>query len=236
VTIGFHEYNRGFDPPSVPDSATPLRDAFFPDAKCIGDQYAECFRVQDAIDSNDECRGDARRICIVPLGQVPVELIHHLADHYRTVYAVDVRVTRPLGIPTDMAEPLRQQVDASRLINYMIGAFPAYANPDAVFIGVTVLDIYNSEQHYRYLLGVKRSYVDPIGVVSTFRMDPAMYGEPKNQELFYSRVRKMTSKYVGMLFFGVPVSQDPTSPMYDSIGGPDDLDAMTEPLPVFLDP
>ena len=64
------------------------------------------------------------------------------------------------------------------------------------------------------------------------RMSPEFYGEPANDQLFFSRMRKLVSKYIGLLYYGLPPSEDPASPMFDSILGPADLDAMTEPLPV----
>jgi predicted Zn-dependent protease len=139
----------------------------------------------------------------------------------------------PLAVPEEMAEPLRNQVDAASLIGYMGGAFPeAYADPQAVLIGLTPLDIYDSNSHFRYVFGLKGTYADPKAIVSTFRMDPMTYSEPADNDLLLSRSSKLLSKYVGLLYYGLSPSPDPRSPMYDSIMGPDDLDAMGDHLPV----
>jgi archaemetzincin len=108
----------------------------------------------------------------------------------------------------------------------------AHSDPNAVLIGLTPLDLYNSTSHFRYLFGIKGNVDDPKAVVSSFRMAPEFYGDAPDQELFYSRFRKLLTKYVGLLYYGLPPSEEPTSPMFDSILGPSDLDAMTEPLPV----
>jgi hypothetical protein len=63
-------------------------------------------------------------------------------------------------------------------------------------------------------------------------MDPATYSEPRDDELLFARTRKLVSKYIGLLHYGLPASADPSSPMYDSILGPADLDRMKERLPV----
>jgi len=119
------------------------------------------------------------------------------------------------------------------MIEYMGGLFPdVYADQNAVLIGLTPLDLYDSTSHFRYLFGIKRDVSDPRAVVSSFRMDPQFYGDAPDEALYFSRYRKLLTKYVGLLYYGLPTSLDPKSPMYDHILGPDDLDRMQEPLPV----
>lgn len=43
-----------------------------------------------------------------------------------------------------------------------------------------------------------------------------------------ARLRKMVGKNIGVLFFRLPLSDDPRSMMYGSIGGPQELDTMLE--------
>ena len=82
------------------------------------------------------------------------------------------------------------------------------------------------------MFGVKRTPASPQAIVSSSRMDPLFYGQPQDDGVFFTRTRKLFSKYVGLLYYRLPTSSDPTSPMYDSIGGPGDVDRMMEPLPV----
>jgi predicted Zn-dependent protease len=160
-------------------------------------------------------------------------LIEHLVDHYQSQYGLDVSVMTPQEVPADMADPLRQQIDVIALLDYMFVTFPeAHLDPDAVIIGITPLDLYDQRSHFRYLFGIKNDYSNPKAVVSSMRMSPEFYGEPSHDELFFSRMRKLVSKYIGLLYYGLPASEDPASPMFDSILGPADLDAMTEPLAV----
>ena len=86
--------------------------------------------------------------------------------------------------------------------------------------------------YFRYLFGLKGTPADPKAVVSPLRMDPQFYSKPADGLLYYSRVRKLVSKYVGLLYFELPSSSTRGSPMYDHILGPSDVDKMTEPLPV----
>jgi predicted Zn-dependent protease len=172
-------------------------------------------------------------VCLVPLGQIPPAQVDALVAYYRKQYGLTVTVLTPAAIPASLEDPLRQQIDASGLIDYMGGLFPAaYGDSNAVLIGLTVVDLYDSTSTFRYVFGVKGSVRDPKAVVSTLRMDPRFYSEAQDDELLASRARKLLSKYIGLLYYGLPPSSDPASPMFDSILGPADVDRMKEPLPV----
>jgi hypothetical protein len=41
------------------------------------------------------------------------------------------------------------------------------------------------------------------------------------------RLRKMVGKNIGVLYFGLPLSNDPRSLLYANIGGPQELDVMS---------
>jgi predicted Zn-dependent protease len=135
-----------------------------------------------------------------------------------------------------MVDWLRGQVDASTLIDHMVLLFPdVYFDSQAVHIGLTPLDLYDGEDtHFRYVFGVKRTPENPQAVISTFRMNPETYGLPPDDELLLSRTRKMLTKYIGLLYYELPTSSDPESPLFDSILGPNDLDRMSGPLPVAV--
>ena len=73
---------------------------------------------------------------------------------------------------------------------------------------------------WRYAFGLRAK--DHLAVVSTARMS----------EFFHSRemrrLEKMVTRDIGILYFGLPLSDDPGSVLYRDIGGPDDLDNMSE--------
>ena len=115
----------------------------------------------------------------------------------------------------------------------MRSAFPdANADPNAVLIGVTPLDLYFEEKNWRFAFGVRGMPEDPKAVVSTFRMNPETFGKDRDDGLLFSRARKMVSKYLGLLYYRLAESPDPNSPLYDSILSLDALDKIGEPLPV----
>jgi predicted Zn-dependent protease len=231
----FFDFGKALTPPERPAQVRPWRDLQFPDAPCTGEAFETCLPRQSAIEPRGEsaCLGSGRRVCLLPLGQVSPGLIERLVQHYKTQYGLDVSVMTPQEVPADMADPLRQQIDVVALLDYMFVTFPeAHLDPEAVIVGVTPLDLYDKRSHFRYLFGIKNDFSNPKAVVSSMRMTPEFYGEPVDDELFFSRMRKLVSKYIGLLYYGLPPSEDPRSPMFDSILGPVDLDHMAEPLPI----
>jgi archaemetzincin len=228
-------YNQPVIIPEVPTETRPWRDLQFPEAPCTGPEFLECLPAQDALEpvSKESCEGEGRRVCLAPMGQIDPELVRQLVEYYSAQLGLEVTVLTPLAVPAEAADSKRQQVDADSLITYFGTNFRSdYYDPEAVLIGVTPLDLYDSKSHFRYVFGVKGDYGSPRAVVSTFRMNPEFYGEQPDSEVTLTRFRKLLTKYIGMLYYGVPVSDDPASPMFDKILGPDDLDRMQEPLNV----
>ena len=228
----FVSYNQPIEIPERPAETRPYRDLQFPDAGCTGDAFAACLEPQSYLEGTaNSCEGPGRRLCLVPLGQISPALITHLVDYYRAQYGLAVTVISPLAVPADFADPQRQQVDDDALTAYMDESLPgSYNDPQAVLIGLTPIDLYAKSTHFSYVFGSKRTYADPRGIISTFRMAPDFYGEPPDDDLAYSRTRKLLTKYIGLLYYGLPENADPTSPMYNLIRGPSDLDKITEPL------
>lgn len=234
VTIEFFDLGQAITLPEPVTDARPIRNLQFPDAPCMGDDFATCLDAATEIQptGSESCDGEGKRICLVPLGQVSPDLVAHLVAHYREEYGLTVNVLTPIPVPEAIANRLRGQIDASVLIDYMGNTFrDAYQDSQAILIGLTPLDLYHSTSHFRYVFGVKGTPEDPKAVISTWRMNPETYSEPSDDELLLSRTRKMLTKYLGLLYYELPTSSDPRSPMYDSILSPGDLDRMNEPLP-----
>ena len=202
---------------------------------CYGSELPACLGAQTELQgiARDSCEGSGRRVCLVPLGQVSPELIEHFVDHYAEQYGIPASVLAPVAIPRELVDPLREQVDGVTLIDYAGSLFPEeYVDSDVVLIALTPVDLYDRTSTWRFIFGTKGTFTDPKAVVSTFRMNPQTFGEPRNDELLFSRARKIVTKYIGLLYYGLPLSDDPRSPLYDSILSLGDLDRMEEPLPV----
>ena len=181
----------------------------------------------------DICDGSERRVCLVPLGTVPSAVLDYLEDYYDEQYGLKVRVLKGTSVPSDLANPDRQQVDAGTLIEYAGSLFPeAYADPEAVLISLTSVDLYIEGRDWRFAFGTKGAPEYPKAVVSWFRMDPRNFGAALDEGLLVERIRKMVTRYIGLLYYGLSANDDPRSLLYDNILSLGDLDRMEEPLSV----
>ena len=155
---------------------------------CYGSELPACLGAQTELQAiaRDSCAGSGRRVCLVPLGQVSPELIEHFVDHYAEQYGIPASVLAPVAIPRELVDPLREQVDGVTLIDYAGSLFPEeYVDSDVVLIALTPVDLYNRTRTWRFIFGTKGTSTDPKAVVSTFRMNPQTFGEPRNDELLF---------------------------------------------------
>ena len=53
-------------------------------------------------------------------------------------------------------------------------------------------------------------------------------GEPSDLNLSGTRLRKMVTKDIGILYYGLPQSQNPSSVLYNGIMGIEELDQVGE--------
>ena len=51
---------------------------------------------------------------------------------------------------------------------------------------------------------------------------------PADDVRLTARLRKMVGKNIGIMYFGLEMSSDPLSMLYANIGGPQELDAMSD--------
>jgi predicted Zn-dependent protease len=70
-----------------------------------------------------------------------------------------------------------------------------------------------------------------VAIVSFARMAPQFFGDVPDDGLMIQRLRKMVTKNIGVLCFGLPLSKDPKSVMFGNVMGLEELDAMGEELP-----
>lgn len=159
----------------------------------------------------------------VPLGSVPPDLVKKLADYYTERLGIKTDTLGSLEIPDSAHDPDRHQVVVEDLIMLLKSGYPKIA-PRYV-IGITDQDMYSKEVNYRFTFSSRDSNPDAgYGVVSYARMDPKMDGGPADDGFLWSRIRKMTSKNVCMIYYGLNQSDNPQSVLFSPILSLDDLD------------
>jgi predicted Zn-dependent protease len=205
---------------------------------CTGSEREGCLEAQSELApiAQTSCEGSGRRVCFVPLGQVDPELVLSLVQYYGDEYGLDIGVLTPSAIPAGMTNPDREQIDGESLSKYLGRLFPAdFANPNVALIGLTPLDLYAEDRNWYFQLGNATWAPQAHAVVSTYRMHlGTLY--LVDDERVLSRTRKMVTKYLGLMFYDLPLNDDPTSPMYGNILSVSDLDRMEEVYPVPVRP
>lgn len=205
------------------------------EVSCSGSDLPQCLDEQAELRplSSTYCRGFGRRVCLAPLGEVSPPLVEHLVGYYQDEYGISITVLTPNPIPGGMADPDRGQIDVQDLMDYMATLFPAAArDPNAILIGVTPVDMYDRTSHYRFLFGARDTEVTPRAVISSARLNPRFFGISETEDVAFSRARKLFTKNIGLLYYGLPDSDDPDSPLYNNVLSVYDLDEMDEPLDV----
>lgn len=183
-----------------------------------------------AYNNPEACDGSGKRVCLVPLGYVPKDLVEHLVDYYAAEYGLELHVLPTVSLARmEWSRP--GQMEAEALENlYTSAYFRSYNDGNVVLIGLTSLDIYTAERpEWKWFFGYTG---DRHAVISAFRMDPVNWGLRVNDELRNKRVRTLMNKYIAMEYYGLPLNDNPRSVLYRLIGGLGTLDRIDERIPV----
>lgn len=169
------------------------------------------------------------RVYLVPLGEPMPEVLAGLPEYYRRRFGLEVNILPAVYLDAGVEDSARRQAVAEKLIDRMCHAHPELIeDPENVLLGVTNRDMYIGAFRWRFAFNFRESA--RFGVVSTARMHVRSLFAPENPELVRVRIRKMLTKNIGILFYQLPLSDDPTSVLAAGVNSADDLDLMTEDL------
>lgn len=177
---------------------------------------------------------EARRVYVVPIGDTPAFVVDTLVVQCRRKLNLSVDTLPRLSSDRVWVDPERGQIVAERVIASLRQRYPRHTRNDAVIIGIASADMYIARYSWQFAFGYRPGggSGQRVAVVSTARMTPEFYHEPRNDSLFMERLRKMVVRYIGVLHFQLPFNTDPKSVLYKDLLGLDELDTMGEELPV----
>lgn len=207
-------------------SDEPLRQAFAADTRLPCEGATEsCLEASLVENGVLECPDGERHVCIKPLGNVDPRLLNDLVDYFDDEYGLEISVMYSSSVGSYLVNASRQQIDGADLIE--IVELNREVSPSSVIIGLTPIDLYTRDRDWYFELGERGDYNDPVGVISTFRMNIVA-----DYDLVLRRAEKMLERYIGQLYYGFELSDDDRSPLRSSILSVDDLDEIEDPLPV----
>jgi YD repeat-containing protein len=176
--------------------------------------------------SRDQLHG-LGQIYLVPVGATTRLISSSLLQYYQTKYGISLHVLPSIPVPEWARDQARQQLVADELVEAMRRAYPQQAaSPDTILIGVTDEDIYISELDWKFALNFRET--SHALVISTARLNPAYYGKPPAPSLLETRLRKLLTKNIGISFYGLELTSDRGSVLYNDIEDMETLDAMGE--------
>jgi predicted Zn-dependent protease len=167
---------------------------------------------------------------LVAIGEVPGDMIDRLVSYIQTRFQIPIRTLSALEFDGQMLDRQRFQVVADELIRAVrVQHATLVKNPRTRVIAVTPFDMYMQamRDQWKFTFSL-RSRDQRVAVVSYARMDPVNLGQAPDAAVLETRLRKMISKNIGIVYYGLPTSSNPRSAMFGNILGVDDLDRMTE--------
>jgi predicted Zn-dependent protease len=153
--------------------------------------------------------------------------LEELRIYYDQKYGLAIETLPAVTMEPWVTDYNRRQLIAEELIERMKHHYPQLANdPTVILIGITPQDMYI--RNYKWQFAFSWRQEGRFAVVSTARMDPVFFGRRPNATLLQSRLRKMITKNIGLMYYGHFQSSDPRSVLYRSVLSIDDLDKMGE--------
>lgn len=168
----------------------------------------------------------AGRVYLVPIEDFPVDRATAIARHFRTRFGVAIDVAPAVDWPEGAYVESRRQMNSAMMLTRLESAYATTGEP-VVVIGLTTRDMFNPDVRWKYVFSYRRR--NRVAVVSPARMDRGCMGVFETDDgRMMARLRKMVGKNIGIMYFGLELSADPASMLYANIGGPQELDAMSE--------
>jgi predicted Zn-dependent protease len=183
------------------------------------------------------CRGETAhlspkvpgsRVYFVPLGGFSHEAADEMVRYFDSRFGLKISIADDVAITSDAIDSKRDQAVAERVIVGMRNSLPTLTrDPNVILIGLTSVDIYPASVNWRFAFGW-RMVAARAAIVSTARMNLHYSGQPYWKSSEKIRLRKILLKDIGILYYGMPQSDNPKSVLYRSILGIQERDSVGE--------
>ena len=171
--------------------------------------------------------GPSKKVYLIPIGKFAAIPLDELTKYYRDRFSIDVVALPTLSVDKATYDQTRDQLVAEELISQIRRSYPKEAeNPGAVLIGLSDGDMYIRSKDWQFAFSYREG--SRFGVISAARMDPLRFQERADPALLRSRLRKMLTKSIGIMYFNRQPTNDPRSVLYANVLGLEELDAMGE--------
>jgi len=190
--------------------------------------YVDCRLGSRFVPTDIQALKGQGQVHFVAFSDFPLSTLNDLARYYHDKYGLQIRIEQNLPLPESAYNPNRNQYVAERLVATLHSLKDSAGSKDAaIYIGFTDQDLYIEGYSWAWAFGYRLD--EGLAIVSDARMNfPYLGFWPISQEKREARLRKMTSKHIGVLYFRLPQSDHCRSVMYKKILGVQELDIMTD--------
>ena len=167
----------------------------------------------------------AKKVYLIPVGLDDREPLDWAPAYYHAKFGIETVLLPPVSLPENLVNPARKQVDANKCVEYITNSHMEMASdPSSILIAVTSRDMFIPSLNWSYA----ENYRDGarFAVVSSARLHPPDFMARWNPEWLHSRLQKMLTKNIAMLYFDLPMSSDYTSLLSGGVSSGPEVDLM----------
>ena len=152
----------------------------------------------------------AKNVYLVPIGLTQGESVQWATDYYKSKLGIYVKVLPPVALDPKLIDPVRHQLNPNKSVDLLAEKYPEIArDPSAILVGVTSADMYFPGFNWSYAENVRTE--GRYAIISAARLHPPSLLGRLNPEWLNSRLQKLLTKNLVMLYFDLPMSSDYTS-------------------------
>jgi predicted Zn-dependent protease len=174
-------------------------------------------------------------VYLAGLEDFPQGTLERLRAFFQEEHGIAIGILPAVRVDESAFDPERQQLVADRLLESIDRARGA-EHGDRVVIGLTQYDIMMLDRpDWAFVFSLRDESLG-VAVVSVARMDPRSFGERRDDDLLFERAAKMVGKNIGVMYLGLPMSEDPRSVMYNQLFSLYALDAVDDDFRLSASP
>ena len=167
-----------------------------------------------------------KKIFLIPIGLDPNESLSWAPAYYQLKMGIDVQVLAHDPLPEGVEVPARHQVDSERLVEHIRRAYRVIADdPSNILIAVTSRDIFIRSYGWAFSENYRQD--GRFAVLSSAGLHPTFLLDRWNHEWLRSRLQKILTKNIAMLYFDLPMSADYTSLLSGGVLTGSEIDSMS---------
>ena len=167
-------------------------------------------------------------IYFVPVSNAPTSELNDLPSYYEQKFNLKSVVLPQMAGSSRDFDPERHQLIAENVLHSLQQGYSSYLlNNSAILIGVTSDDMYPLGEDWRFCFGWRMPEIR-MAVVSIARMNLHYPEEPTREANISTRLRKMITKDIGIMYYHMSPNNNPRSVLFSGILGIQELDQVTE--------